>query len=199
MRLDVAVCTHLVWVLEGPTINAVVRCIQLTFGEPRYISRLEAACAYSLEGDVPRDGLVGQLCAAKWRRKKVSAWNPWPLRPHLSKERECCTPQRPQRALRTRIRSRTSCKEPNLRLLRLWKKWSWRSCVACVCSSQSTSFMPGQIVPKRCGHDRLQPGWLSQAVCSAWIGDTTQQAARALREVLQGQARPAARIPLGCK
>lgn len=53
--------TYLVGVLEGPSVNAVVRGIELALWEPGNVTLLEAAVLNSLERDIPVNGLATEL------------------------------------------------------------------------------------------------------------------------------------------
>jgi len=57
--------SYLVWMLERPAVNAIVRGVEAAFGEPRDVSVLKRARSDSFEGFVPVQsftrGLVGHM------------------------------------------------------------------------------------------------------------------------------------------
>lgn len=68
--------THLVRVLEGPAVDAVVRGVELALGEPSNVSLLEAAVPDSLEGDIPVNRLASELYGKEsWSKGGVSLEN----------------------------------------------------------------------------------------------------------------------------
>lgn len=53
--------TNLIGVLEGPSVDAVVRSVQSSLGKPLDVARLEASRSDSLEVPVPVERLLGHL------------------------------------------------------------------------------------------------------------------------------------------
>lgn len=52
---------HLVWIHECPSVDAVVRSVELSLWEPSHVSGLKAAMSNRLERNVPVDCLASQL------------------------------------------------------------------------------------------------------------------------------------------
>lgn len=69
---------YLVGVLEGPSVNAVVRGIELALWEPGNVTLLEAAVLNSLERDIPVNGLATELKVRKGISQVRRAICDWP-------------------------------------------------------------------------------------------------------------------------
>lgn len=63
VRLELQSTTNLVRGLEGPTIDTVVRGVNVPFREPRDVAVLKASRADSVERAVPMKGFPGHLNA----------------------------------------------------------------------------------------------------------------------------------------
>ena len=64
--------TNLIGVGKGPSVDAVVRGVETTFGEPYDIPGLEVTSTNGLEGTIPIEGLSGDL-----RARQSSGYIPW--------------------------------------------------------------------------------------------------------------------------
>lgn len=64
--------TDLVGVLVRPSVNAVVRRVETTFGEPGNVAVLETTCSDGSEGAVPVKELAGGLRVNE-RRDQINA------------------------------------------------------------------------------------------------------------------------------
>ena len=60
-RSAVSILKYLVGVAIRPSVNAVVRSVQVAIGEPSYIAVLETTRLHSSKGNIPIESLEGHL------------------------------------------------------------------------------------------------------------------------------------------